>query len=65
MINDALCRRKGSARGNAKLNEALVLQLKIRMRDGATNKAIADEHGLHVNTVSRIRNGYAWKHVKL
>ena len=57
--------RKGSARPNAKLNEETVLVLKKRMRDGARNKDLAEEYGLHINTLSKIRNGYLWKHVRL
>ena len=58
-------KRKGSARPNAKLTEEMVLTLKTRMRDGSRNKDLAEEYGLHINTLSKIRNGYLWKHVKL
>lgn len=54
---------RGEANGQSKLDATQVARLKARIRDGATDKVIAAEFGVHVATVWCIRTGRNWRHV--
>lgn len=55
----------GSQRPNSKLTEDEVLGIRKKLVAGATQKEMAERHGVHVNTISRIARGLIWKHVRL
>lgn len=57
--------KRGSQRPLSKLTEDQVLVIRKRLMAGATQKSMADEHGVHVNTIGRIARGLIWKHVRL
>lgn len=54
---------KGSERFCAKLNEKIVLGIKLRIKNGHKLKDIAKEHKLNPVTISNIKTGTTWKHV--
>ena len=51
----------GEDRTQSKLTEKQVLQ--IRAITGMTQKAIADQFGVDISTISLIRNRVTWKHI--
>jgi hypothetical protein len=55
--------QSGAMNGNAKLNEALVSVIRLRIANGETNKAIAKDFRVSHAMISRIRKGKAWSHV--
>jgi hypothetical protein len=55
----------GSQRPTSKLTEYQVLWIRKRLMTGATQKAMAEEYKVHVNTIGRIARGLIWKHVRL
>lgn len=67
--NRADCVRKnrharGERSGPAKLTDAAVLEIRAAIAAGETNLSIARRHGVSDASISNIRNGYTWKHVK-
>jgi hypothetical protein len=55
----------GSKHGRAKLKEEDVYKIKQMINDGITNKPIAKMFGVHHGTISLIRLGKNWKHIKI
>ncbi len=45
------------------LSEETVLAIRVRHAAGVTGASLAAEYGLNAGTVSRIVNGFTWKHV--
>jgi hypothetical protein len=63
--NIADCKKNGGFRnGAAHLTDALVLEIYNRPLS-ETGASLAAEFGVHVSTISVIRNGKAWKHLGL
>jgi DNA invertase Pin-like site-specific DNA recombinase len=56
---------RGSQKTLAKINEDDALQIKMRLRDGFTQKSIANEFGISRSIVQHIGQGLAWRHVSL
>lgn len=56
---------KGSLSGNAKLKEQQVMRIKQVIADGARGIDIAAEFGISKGTVSNIKYGTSWGHLKL
>lgn len=56
---------KGEDSRTAKLNENKVLEIKMMLRDGATQRDVAKAFGIAVSTVNSIANNRSWQHVKL
>lgn len=56
--------RHGSAHSNAKLNEALVVDIRRRIRAGERQKDIAKELGVNHATLSTANSGRTWAHVQ-
>ena len=54
---------KGSQCGRAKLTEKEVREIKIRLKNGETTRAIAKMYGLGKSTIGSISSGENWKHV--
>lgn len=48
---------------NAKLNDAAIRLIRARLDNGEARLPIAEEYGITVKTVSRIRHRQAWKNV--
>ena len=55
--------RKGSAQASAKLNEALVAEMKAGIARGERNVDLARTYGVSGAVVSEIRHGKLWAHV--
>ncbi|WP_416975616.1 HNH endonuclease signature motif containing protein [Streptomyces sp. 4F14] len=55
---------RGSANGTAKLDEAAVAQIKLRLTEGESTYAVADAFGVTQSAVWLIRAGRTWKHVE-
>jgi hypothetical protein len=55
----------GESRSNHKLDEIAVRAIKLLIREGATNKTIAQEFNVHSGTIHCIRIGRNWAHVIL
>lgn len=54
---------RGSRSGRAKLSEAQVVEIRARLRGGATVRGLAREFGVSQPTVQRIRDRKVWTHV--
>jgi hypothetical protein len=57
--------QKGENARNVKLTDEKVLEIKIKLKDGASQKELANEYGVGQATISNINTGYTWSHVKL
>lgn len=57
-------RAVGSKHHNARLMEADVAAIKRRLAVGESQIAIANDYGLHRQTVHQIKSGRLWKHVQ-
>jgi len=56
----------GAMGGNAKLTEAIVVNIKTLMKyHGWTNQKVATFYGIGTSNASRIRNNKIWRHVKV
>lgn len=55
---------RGSKHGRAKLKEEDVYKIKQMINYGITNKPIAEMFNVHHGTISLIRIGKNWKHIK-
>ena len=53
---------RGSARSDAKLTEADILE--IRASSGVSQQKLADKYGVHQVLISKIKKGERWGHVK-
>ncbi len=51
----------GAANGSAKLNDALVREIRAAHAAGETNVALGRRHGVHHSMIARIVNGLAWR----
>lgn len=56
--------QRGSTKVNAKLNELQVEEIKLMLASGRTNTDIAMKYNVHCATISEIRQGRTWKHVR-
>jgi hypothetical protein len=56
---------KGSLHGLSKLTEDKVLLIKKRISSGERNIDLAKEYSVKQNTISNIKNGHTWAHVKI
>ena len=56
---------QGETAANSKLTEEGVLEIKMLIREGFSNKEIANIFGVHPGTINCIRTGRNWSHVKL
>ena len=54
---------RGSKKANAKLTEAIVLEIKSARAAGARINALARQHGVAHSTIQHIFNGRSWTHV--
>ncbi|WP_428966271.1 HNH endonuclease signature motif containing protein [Micromonospora fluostatini] len=54
---------RGSARPQAKLDEAAVLSIRTRFAAGELSTHLALEYGVSDSLISNIVNGHAWQHV--
>jgi hypothetical protein len=54
----------GSRNGAARLNEEKVKQIKILLKEGITQRAIAKRYGVHQATIWRISKGRKWNHIQ-
>lgn len=61
---NGLIDNRGSKQGMSKLNEELVLEIKIKLKDGFKRKFLAKEYGVSYNTITKIDRGETWRHVK-
>lgn len=57
--------QRGSERPNAKLNEAMVLEMKLASRTGESYASISRRYGINERNGARIIKGEAWAHVAL
>ena len=55
--------RVGSKNGRAKLDEAVVGEIKKRLRAGESQKSIAERVGISRPMISLIKTGHSWSHV--
>lgn len=56
---------KGETAVNSKLTDASVKDIKMLISDGCTNRQIAELFGVHPGTISCIRLGRNWSHIKI
>jgi|JI10StandDraft_1071094.scaffolds.fasta_scaffold498510_2 hypothetical protein len=57
--------KKGEAHVNAKLKEKDVIEIKALFGDiSLTNRMIGDKYGVNFTTISKIRTGKNWSHLK-
>lgn len=60
---------KGSRNGNAKIDEAKVLEIRallsVAKRERLKHQDIATQLGVSLNTVRKISSGFNWKEVRL
>lgn len=56
---------RGETAVNSKLNEASVIDIKLLMKEGCSNRTLADLFGVHPGTINCIRTGRNWSHVKV
>lgn len=55
----------GSNHGNAKLNENIVKDIKIKLTTGETLNSLAKQYNVSSSTILNIKKGKIWKHVLL
>lgn len=56
--------RRGSAHHNARLTDDQVRQIRDEIQEGARTADVAAKFGVSVSTISGIRSGCGWRHVK-
>lgn len=54
---------KGSKHPYSKLTEEIVLEIREKIKNGFTNRAISKEYGLNETYVSHIKNRRNWTHI--
>jgi hypothetical protein len=55
----------GESHYEAKLNDNIVMDIKHKLRDGVSGTILADEYNVTQGTISHIKNGRIWKHIKI
>lgn len=55
----------GSKHKNSKLNEKQVLDIKIKLKDGATQSDLGKLYNVDSSTIREIKHERSWKHVKI
>jgi hypothetical protein len=66
-IDDMISKERhafGSKIGNSVLSERQVRAIKLAMTKGVTNRALAQKYNVHEMSISRIKRGKVWNHVK-
>lgn len=56
---------KGDKNPNAKLNEKLVKEIKILLKEGLTQQKIANKFNVSRALIGKIKNGQLWSHVEV
>jgi len=54
---------KGSKNAKAKITDSTVIEIRRRIADGESHRAIARSYGIHASQISRINTGKTWGHV--
>lgn len=54
----------GSAKGNAKLTEEIVVDIRAALSQGWTGRALGARYGVSPMVISKIRTGKSWSHVQ-
>ena len=62
LINASLYAKRGNDLPRTKLTPEKVKEIRAN-RYGKTAQQLADEHGVHKNTIDKIRNFETWAHV--
>jgi hypothetical protein len=55
----------GEFNGRSKLTADEVRQIKVKIADGATDKALGEEYRMSQDAIGNIRRGKNWKHIKV
>lgn len=55
---------KGSKVKSSKLHESIIPTIRTLLKRGVKPKEIAEMFNVSVSTISRVRHGKIWKHVK-
>jgi hypothetical protein len=58
-------KHRGSRNANAKLTEAMVLEIRRRAAAGVSFKALARDYGVCSDSIGEVVRGKTWKHVPL
>jgi hypothetical protein len=53
----------GTRNGSARLTEAEIPEIRGALASGATLQSLADEYGVCIDTISKIKLGRTWRHV--
>ena len=65
---DMMAKGRGRCRGEshprAKLTEVIVRQIRSDVRAGRSQRFLAEQYGVHTNTINQICRGHRWTHVK-
>lgn len=56
--------RRGSASGRAKLTEADIPVIRVRLAAGESQRSVARSYGVHHITILQIAHGETWRHVR-
>ena len=56
---------RGSKSKNAKLDEQKVLEIKKMIRNGVSPRIISEKYSVSIPTISGIKAGRTWNHVRL
>lgn len=56
---------RGEQHGCAVLTEAQVVEIKKKLRSGATQRGLADAYGMSLSTINHINTGRLWSHVEV
>ena len=54
---------RGAGNPKAKLTEVDVREIKLLLAAGARNKDLAEQFGVHPNSISKIKRGEVWPHI--
>lgn len=55
----------GNKNPNSKLNDTMVREMKLKIKNGIPLKTISKEYGISYNYASNIKNNKYWKHVQI
>lgn len=58
-------RAHGTFKSFSKLSKENVISIKIRLQSGESQSIIAKDYGVNQNTISNIKTGKSWSHVKI
>ena len=70
-VNNAKCSKKSTTRNSgsknnfSKLDESLVLRIKLALHCGVTIKLLASQYGVASTTIYEIKRGATWQHVSI